>query len=394
MGFRHLLSFAVVSAMAPATTCISAKHLRAINPIGAAVPLDPWFLGPAEGMSANSRFATPVPSKSALAAFHVTSSQIGAQTPPDILTPGPQSLLIRYAILDASVGFHNVALPALAASICQAEKHLSPAALAHPAFGALPTYMFYTDNQSDPALREFLQSAPDLVTPSRVQFVNLDLDPSDQMRIPKIKTSGLDSVNLASVRRAFADMVHLPSDRPKLLLGLDISVMGDPSELLDKASQYTQNSILYMTSPGWPYTLLHYPGPQCPGLIGDFIYISRGTPLDATSFEQKLQWYLSQPVNSQRHEPACPIGALGYSAIDQFTTMLLLGEWAAAGHQPSQAGSGFCLPLSLKYLHAGSGGIPPTGGEVVLHDKLIHLRHSECPALVVNYMRAKGYGGW
>jgi len=323
-----------------------------------------------------------------------TGSSFGAE--PISWGPGPRSILIRYAIFDAppSVGFHYFGIPALLASMCQIEDRLAPATLAHPFFGQLPSYMVYTDNRSDAPVREFLNSYRDIASKNRVQVINLDFDAAENRRISEFQFLKLEPVNAASLRRAFADMIYLPAGRPKLLLGLDVSFLGDPVELLETAAHHPTQSVVYMASPGWPYKIRGYVGPQCPGMIGDFIYVNPGTPFDMDSFTEKVKWYASLPVNSERHTPPCTIPNLGYGAIDQFARMLMLSEWVASAQPDANGSPGSCLALSSKYLHAGNGGRPPSGGEVVLHDKAVSVRHASCPNSVRSFMKARGYIGW
>jgi len=289
-------------------------------------------------------------------------------------------MVVRLALFDPppSVAFHRIAMPALAATICMAENNLLPALLKHSAFGKAHNYLIYTDNRSYSPVRKLLVRYPGLVPSGRVNLVNLDLDPEDEKRMLPYTSLTLDTVNLASLRRALADTKHLPAENPKLLIGLDVSFLKEPKELLDQAAQYRENKALYMVDEGWKYVMTGFTGPQCPGLVGDFIYASPGKKFSLAEYDAKVQWYLRQTVSPNRQDPPCGFcadTANGLHAIDQFTVMLNLAHWA---YDPLTGQSG-CHALSNAHYLFAAGGAPDPAVEVV-HDKV--LRPDGCPDIV------------
>jgi len=224
--------------------------------------------------------------------------------------------------------------PSLHASICTVELHMKAAVLQRNNFKGPVVYVIYSNMRTDGLLRQMLRTIPGLQAADRLRIVNLDTDPSDAALMRKFADLPLDADNLASLRRRLADTVHLPSGSPRLLLGTDISFLREPRELLHKASVLKKNQALYMADDlawgGQHYRLSAYTGPQCPGLLGDFIYLSPGTPLDAEAFTKIVEWYVKQPIIPERTTPPCEYCAQashGLHALDQFSMALYLAEW-------------------------------------------------------------------
>ena len=40
---------------------------------------------------------------------------------------------------------------------------------------------------------------------------------------------------------------------------------------------------------------MNHSGPQCPGLLGDFVYLSPGTEVSMRNLQSKMLWYMNQP---------------------------------------------------------------------------------------------------
>lgn len=156
-------------------------------------------------------------------------------------------------------------------------------------------------------------------------------------------------LSILCLRRDLADVTYLPSDSPRLLIGTDVSFIRPAFGFVDAASQLNENQVLYIwdanTFKGMPYRVRWWAGPQCPGLLGDFYYLSPGKPLSYESYVNKTWWYLSQPVSNYRLNPGYkdPM-PFPYHAIDQWVLAMFLGEWA----DPPEKG---CFRLNTQYYH-------------------------------------------
>ena len=80
---------------------------------------------------------------------------------------------------------------------------------------------------------------------------------------------------------------------------------------------------------GVPYTLPAYPGPQCPGLVGDFVYLGPGLQISISSLQAKAQWYANLPVTSGRTEPPSSWLAGGDGSEVAPSTMHLSCLWSS-----------------------------------------------------------------
>eukprot|EP00434_Breviolum_minutum_P023014 symbB.v1.2.020304.t1/scaffold1701.1/size126048/4 len=103
---------------------------------------------------------------------------------------------------------------------------------------------------------------------------------------------------------------------------------------------------------------------SCPGLLGDFVYLSPGLEITVKNLQEKMLWYINQPRVLQRTIPPCPASCMasnGLHAIDQFALVLALGEAV----RPTGEG---CFSLDAeKYSH----WYPRTPKTQVTHDKNI-----------------------
>ena len=80
---------------------------------------------------------------------------------------------------------------------------------------------------------------------------------------------------------------------------------------------------------GVPYTLPAYPGPQCPGFVGDFVYLGPGLQISISSLQAKAQWYANLPVTSGRTEPPSSWLAGGDGSEVAPSTMHLSYSWSS-----------------------------------------------------------------
>jgi len=265
----------------------------------------------------------------------------------------------------------NVYLPFLRNALCWAEKNLARPLHEHSYFNSVPQYIIYTDNITDHYAQEVMR----VFSPARYQTINLDRDPLDRARMVSFNSTILDDKNLASVRRTLADADHLNSSMGRLLIGSDVKFLGTPVDFLDQAAQLPNGQALYMVDRFWTGIMpngepaskakykMNYAGPQCPGLLGDFIYMSPGVKTTVKNLREKMIWYANQPRNPSRCIPACPPAtslSKGLHAIDQFALSMALGEAV------SPQGEKGCFSLDTdKYSH----WLPRTAQTVVSHDK-------------------------
>lgn len=280
------------------------------------------------------------------------------------------SFVVRYAFLNPSHKASNLGLQLslIEKSVCHLEQHLTSglSAIGLPP----PWYFIYTDNSTDVSLRQLLAGSPDVDVVRRVNIVNLDTEPDDFQRMAPFTGLGLDPTNLASVRRTLADDALLPSEHGRLLLGTDIVFLRRPDEFLQRATHLLPHQALYMadgaTWGGELYTMAGYTGPQCPGLVGDFIFLSPNTRVSASVLREKMLWYRDSVANgSPGTQPEC-LSCPGLHAIDQFGLMLALGEAVVP-----QGTAGGCSPLSLKlHQHVPSGLKVPGPLVQIAHGKL------------------------
>lgn len=297
-----------------------------------------------------------------------------------------EGFLIRYAFLTPreNIGWLDTLSRFLSAAICQVELHLAPALVAHPHFGQLPSYYIYTDNLSEAQLNHVLQSLGHVVglddILSRVRSLNLDTDSATLAHAGWYEGMDLSASNSAALRRALADVIHLPPNEERLLLGLDISFLQQPHEFLRVASGLGRQQATYMVHGlGWGrvseqplYVMTAYPGPQCPGLLGDFFFLNAGVALDLDSFLQKLRWYRAQPVVANRTSPPCEFcktNSAGLHAADQFAMMLTVAKSVLP---PGPQG---CLPLNQKrYAFIQNDDPPDSEALEAVHDKRIRIQ--------------------
>jgi hypothetical protein len=262
-------------------------------------------------------------------------------------------------MMAASMGWlSKTGLPQLFAMICQIELHLVPVLLQSPYFGEFPRYYMYTTNLSHTIVEGALQKRM-LGDYSRVKLINLDLDMENHNMASftpgkKVDVNGtahvlpaLDVLSILCLRRDLADITYLPSDQPRLLLGTDVSFIRPGFGFVDAAAQLPDNKVLYIWDQinfdGHQYRLRSWPGPQCPGLLGDFYYLSPGKPLSYESFVNKTWWYLAQPAGSgYRFTPFFKDPYGPYHGIDQWVLSIFLGEWA----DPPEKG---CYRLNSAY---------------------------------------------
>jgi len=289
--------------------------------------------------------------------------------------PEIRSVQVRFGFLQPtndSQSLSSTQLPFLKNSLCWAEKNLAPALVGHSVFGYAPEYVVYTDNHTHAYAAETFHGFPS----HRYELINLDMDPKDLIRMAPFNKSDFDDKNLASVRRTLADADHLDPKKGRLLLGTDIKFLQQPMDFIDAAAQLNDQQAIYMvdrfwqgeTADGQPVSNVKYrmntTGPQCPGLLGDFVYLSPGLEITVKNLQEKMLWYINQPRVLQRTIPPCPASCMasnGLHAIDQFALVLALGEAVRP------AGEG-CFSLDAeKYSH----WYPRTPKTQVTHDKNI-----------------------
>mmetsp|Transcript_63851 Transcript_63851/g.152283 ORF Transcript_63851/g.152283 Transcript_63851/m.152283 type:complete len:356 (+) Transcript_63851:118-1185(+) len=282
-----------------------------------------------------------------------------------------RNFTVRYALLDPnpSSGYlREVGLPSLLSSHCLSETHLAPSLLAAEFIQVLPDYLVYTDSRTHAVGLAWIQELPE-ADRSRIRLVNLDEDPDDAARMQPFLRLGLDQKNLMSVRRTLADGKHLPTSSSRLLIGTDISFLSEPKAFISQASKLLPGQAMYMADDaswdGRLYRLSNYEGPQCAGLLGDFIFLTPGVRLNVALLQEKMQWYAGEKSVPERIDPPCDLCArmdvsAGLHGIDQFAMALALGQATGYGDVPG------CLTLpKSKYSMARRPNLE------VVHDKLI-----------------------
>mmetsp|Transcript_13505 Transcript_13505/g.29640 ORF Transcript_13505/g.29640 Transcript_13505/m.29640 type:complete len:364 (+) Transcript_13505:44-1135(+) len=262
------------------------------------------------------------------------AAQQGLPAPPlqEVVLADP--FLVRYAVLNPSQSteyLQQTGLPMLRSTLCLLEKNLAPGLL-HD-LGTLPTYVIYTDNFSHEAVKLLMSDIPAIQ--NRINLINLDLDEEDVSRMAPFSSLQLDDVDAASVRRTLADAKYLPSNYARLLLGTDISFLNAPVGLLQEIVSLKPGQAMYMlddkiVGEGY-YKIPGFAGPQCQGLLGDFVYLTPSVHLTAENLVSKMTWYATQPLDSERVSPQCalcddPARSRGLHAIDQFGMAMALGE--------------------------------------------------------------------
>lgn len=279
--------------------------------------------------------------------------------------------IVRYAAMQPQNNSEYVStelLPMLHSSICLAEKNLLSSVQLR--FGVSVKYVIFTDSFTHAIVATSLHSFG--LAGNRIEIINLDNDPSDGDRMLPLKALGLDSVNYASVRRTLADSAHLPRQSARLLLGTDVSFLTSPEELLDVAANSSGTQAFYMkvrrSNVAPLYKILNYSGPQCAGLLGDFIYLPPGLEVGTDTLQEKMLWYAQQDNQLPRTEPQLD-QPKSLHGIDQFGFILALALAV------SPQGAGGCIPLSDRYAHDGSGSSQRTQAWVVAaevaHDKVV-----------------------
>eukprot|EP00933_Yihiella_yeosuensis_P010334 TRINITY_DN116774_c0_g1_i1.p1 TRINITY_DN116774_c0_g1~~TRINITY_DN116774_c0_g1_i1.p1 ORF type:complete len:541 (-),score=56.78 TRINITY_DN116774_c0_g1_i1:164-1786(-) len=297
------------------------------------------------------------------------------------LYPIATGLIVRYAALFPSALDPNsdylwrVALPMLRSSICLAERYFKPALT--KIASDLPNYVVYTDTVSHAPVASMLHSEFSVLKlQRRLKLINLDdfyhFSSAVKATIDNLQ---LNSVNSASLQRTLADSVYLPSHSGRLLLGLDVSFVSEAHELAARIAQLNSSQALYMadlTTFNKLYRVTNYDGPQCPGLLGDFVYLGPGLKISFESIKDKALWFAEQPRMPERISPptwrlALP-KANGLHGIDQFALNLALAEAVVP-----QGQSG-CFPLhKAKHMHLGhySRRFFDMEHVEVIHDKVI-----------------------
>lgn len=269
--------------------------------------------------------------------------------------------LIRFALL----GDPSEQLDVMQQAICTSETHLVPLLLKEPKFGVKPTYVVYVDHITEPLV---VQKFEEWHLAQRVSIVNLDKDPGDQWRVGTL-VGGHNKLNAASIRRALADTVHLPATANRMLLGTDITFVKDPISFVHQAASLGPGQAAYATDDIWgPYKLVSWKGPQCPGLLGDFIYLSAGAAVTTESLIAKMKWFMTLPRVGSRFSPpceSCQKASRGLHAMDQFAFDLALAE---------AVGAGGCQPLDNRY--ADHHRMGPTCE--IFHGKKKHGLHVSC----------------
>eukprot|EP00930_Biecheleria_cincta_P104321 TRINITY_DN9654_c0_g1_i1.p1 TRINITY_DN9654_c0_g1~~TRINITY_DN9654_c0_g1_i1.p1 ORF type:complete len:391 (+),score=68.80 TRINITY_DN9654_c0_g1_i1:161-1333(+) len=267
----------------------------------------------------------------------------GGRQPPALLQrpvstpnyqPAAAPVQVRFTLLQPTSDIKsllNVQVLFLRNALCWAERHLSSALMRHPSFAAPPIYVIYTDNHT----HRHAEEAVGVFDVGRYKIINLDMDPADRLRMAPFTASEYDDKNLASIRRTLADADHLSVGASRLLLGTDIKFLREPLSFVEAAARLHEKQAMYMVDRLWAgpgsnvLYKLNYAGPQCPGLLGDFIYLSPGTEVSVSNLQAKMLWYRGLPKSSQRHIPPCPEACSlsnGLHAIDQFGMALALGE--------------------------------------------------------------------
>mmetsp|Transcript_8239 Transcript_8239/g.19377 ORF Transcript_8239/g.19377 Transcript_8239/m.19377 type:complete len:367 (+) Transcript_8239:52-1152(+) len=283
-----------------------------------------------------------------------------------------RNFTVRYALLDpnpASGYLRDFGLPSLLSSHCLAETHLSPSLFAADFIQVLPDYLVYTDSRTHSVGQAWIEELP-AADRSRIRLVNLDEDADDANRMQPFLKLGLDQKNLMSVRRTLADGKHMSTDSSRLLIGTDISFLSEPQSFIAKAAKLLRGQAMYMVDDasweGRLYRVSDYQGPQCAGLLGDFIFLTPGVALTASLLQEKMLWYANQPVVADRIDPPCDLCSRtdvssGLHGIDQFAMSMALGQATAYGDVPG------CVALPSSRYSMG----PRSPSLEVVHDKII-----------------------
>eukprot|EP00927_Polykrikos_kofoidii_P055766 TRINITY_DN49982_c0_g1_i1.p1 TRINITY_DN49982_c0_g1~~TRINITY_DN49982_c0_g1_i1.p1 ORF type:complete len:614 (-),score=90.00 TRINITY_DN49982_c0_g1_i1:183-2024(-) len=303
-------------------------------------------------------------------------------TPPHVHRRVP-SLVVRYSVLDPDVSrgyLMREGLPMLRSTLCLVERYLTPVLAMSPtlATSGPPSYLIYTDSGTDQAVAALIARSFETDVQQRIRLINLDEDPTDAKRLDAAANLPLDARNAASVRRTLADVTHLPPGRRRLLLGVDVSFLSPAHNLVAEIERLGAGQALYMqdlfldTNPlreprdlYLPYWIRDYDGPQCPGLLGDFVYLGPDVRVSMESLLATLQWYARRPRVPWRTTPVA-LHLSGFHGIDQFALSMALGQAV------EPAGPKGCLPLQhAQYRHQGAVGRPPRDGIEAIHDKVI-----------------------
>ncbi|CAE8725005.1 unnamed protein product, partial [Polarella glacialis] len=218
-------------------------------------------------------------------------------------------------------------------SLCAVEAFLMPAVLDTSFFDTLLTYTVYVDDFSQHMVANVIIGRG---LHERTTLINLDSDGAEhaRMELAGINRSDIsDREALYSIRRVLADAEHLPPGSARLLLDTAVAFQGMPAGFIDVVRGLKDGQAAYMLQRepacfyGWPlpeYTLRAWQGPQCPGLMDNFVYLSPGLSLTLEDIASRLSWYLTLPPTLSRHSPPCACCDHGKRA-GQFALMLALG---------------------------------------------------------------------
>eukprot|EP00927_Polykrikos_kofoidii_P038276 TRINITY_DN32601_c0_g1_i1.p1 TRINITY_DN32601_c0_g1~~TRINITY_DN32601_c0_g1_i1.p1 ORF type:complete len:387 (+),score=25.60 TRINITY_DN32601_c0_g1_i1:66-1226(+) len=290
----------------------------------------------------------------------------------------PAKFIVRYAVLSQQGGsrdrwMYHVHL--LWASLCSVERQLAPTLRKHRAFKTSPLYVIYTDNRTHADVHHVIHRSKSIAIDvmrrgSGVRVLNLDnpatntrLNASGRAEARVLEGLSVDAKNHAAVRRVFADAALLPANSGRLLLGTDISFTASPWGLLNRAALLNSSQALYMADRfyfGGPlYTLLNYKGPQCRGLIGDFVWLGPGLRLDPERLAAKMWWYMYSAMQDPTDPPCKALCSLSNNlhAMDQFALNLAVAEASVP------VGYRGCHPLSRSYMQPSARKISLLGRE-------------------------------
>ncbi len=129
------------------------------------------------------------------------------------------------------------------------------------------------------------------------------------------------------------------------------------------------------------YRVSNYSGPQCPGYLGDFLYLPPGFPIRASDVEAKMHWYASLPKTLSRIDTkhtAFLQYSNGFHAIDAIAMSLAVAEAATGG----------CHAMGPRYRHCGCW--PRIGRKDIvqyeaIHDKIVSTCNRTKKGLAMEY---------
>mmetsp|Transcript_64498 Transcript_64498/g.154019 ORF Transcript_64498/g.154019 Transcript_64498/m.154019 type:complete len:647 (+) Transcript_64498:124-2064(+) len=307
--------------------------------------------------------------------FMVVVCSLVAVSMPTVFLPGvllgsSRVLVIRYSVLAddrpltslgevADDSVMQDSIRSLLSSMCSVHAHLE-----HPlqALGWRIAFLVYTNSRSHAAVATALSQHRSITSKhSRLVVVNLDADQdqadrrtSFSVHVNNLRVSDMDFRTYAELQTFLADTGSTSWIRGDglLLLGVQFEFVRTPTEFLQKLelSEYQPNVVAYLSSNLANYSLAGYEGPQCAGLLEDFVFIGEGAPFSfASASDALIDW--ADRVDGMASDPtwlSLSRGEKGNRIADatnpdrwaQFAWSKFLGNWS----------NGTCEELSDRYL--------------------------------------------